>query len=154
MNANAVVRQLSVRTDWGGGGYKWRAQSNSSLGLLNTVDIHETSLSLSTLLKHFQCWINTGMVCSDTFSVEMYVRGTLEKNHCKSINFEAKHIFHLSFVSTSCGYWVQKRITLIHSWCMQFFMVTKGHKKYGLELREENTCTKILQSEIKTWLYL
>ena len=37
---------------------------------------------------------------------------------------------------------------------MQFFMVTKGHKKYGLELREENTCTKILQSEIKTWLYL
>ena len=72
---------------------------------------------------HFQCWINTGMVFSDAFSVQRYVSTIQKKNQCKSIGFDAKHIFCLFFVGTSCIYWIQKRITLINSWCMQLFMV-------------------------------
>ena len=38
MNANTVVRQFSVWTDWGGGGYKWRAQSNSLLASCRLIE--------------------------------------------------------------------------------------------------------------------
>ena len=114
------------------------------------------------------------MVFSDTFSVQRYVSTIPEKNQCKSISFEAKHIFRLSFVSTSCIYWVQKRIMLIHSWCMQFSWLqndTKNmvwnlgrkiqvQKYYRVELTpgyinknslKGHFSTKILKHLLRTW---
>ena len=99
----------------------WRTSTKKLFTSL--VSAYWTLWIYSTLLTHFQSWINTGMVSSDAFSVQRYVSTIQEKNQCRSISFETKHISRRFFVSITCIYWVQKKITLINSWCMQFFIV-------------------------------
>ena len=88
------------------------------------------------------------MVWSDTFSVQRYVSTIPEKNQGRSISFEAKHIFRLSFVSISWIYWIQKRITLIQSWCMQFSWLQNDTKNMVWNLGRKIPVQKYYRVEL------